>query len=550
MVETVAIFGGGVAGLSAAHELVERGFDVTVYEARDRFGGKARSHEVRLDAPGGPRLPGEHGFRFFPGFYWHVVDTMSRIPDGEGSVADNLVSTDETLVASAHGTEALEPTRTPSSVSDWLSVFAPPRMTDVPRREALFFGERMLELLTSCRERREAELEHVSWWEYVEADRMSRAYRRHVAQSTQSHVALRPEKASARSMGRVFLQLLRGHLDADLAAERVLNAPTSESWIDPWLDHLDRAGVSFEAGASLEALRVDDGAVSGATVERNGDTERVVADHYVAAVPVQVMRRLADADLRRAAPSLRGLDRLATDWMNGVQFYLSTDVALSAGHQVYTDSPWALTSISQHQFWETDAADRSDGAVRGVLSVIVSDWHTPGVVHDRPARECDPAEIREEVWAQLVRHLNRDGRTRLEEAEVVDWALDPAIEPREDGEGVRNADPLFVNTVGALEHRPSAETEIPNLSLAGDYVRTNTDLASMEGANEAARRATNAVLAHSDVDAERCAVREFPEPAVFDPLKAADRMQYRSGLPHPGAARRSVAGLFRPSGLL
>ncbi|WP_460503455.1 FAD-dependent oxidoreductase, partial [Hymenobacter agri] len=29
---TVAIFGGGVAGMSAAHELAERGFAVAVYE--------------------------------------------------------------------------------------------------------------------------------------------------------------------------------------------------------------------------------------------------------------------------------------------------------------------------------------------------------------------------------------------------------------------------------------------------------------------------------------------------------------------------------------
>ena len=27
-----------------------------------------------------PWLPGEHGFRFFPNFYKHVTDTMSRIP--------------------------------------------------------------------------------------------------------------------------------------------------------------------------------------------------------------------------------------------------------------------------------------------------------------------------------------------------------------------------------------------------------------------------------------------------------------------------------------
>jgi NADPH-dependent 2,4-dienoyl-CoA reductase/sulfur reductase-like enzyme len=45
-VATVAVLGGGVGGLSAAHELAERGFDVTVYEARDTFGGKARSLPV------------------------------------------------------------------------------------------------------------------------------------------------------------------------------------------------------------------------------------------------------------------------------------------------------------------------------------------------------------------------------------------------------------------------------------------------------------------------------------------------------------------------
>ncbi|MET8795179.1 FAD-dependent oxidoreductase [Nocardia sp. NPDC004568] len=41
----VAVFGGGMAGLSAAHELAERGFQVTVYEPAF-LGGKARSMPV------------------------------------------------------------------------------------------------------------------------------------------------------------------------------------------------------------------------------------------------------------------------------------------------------------------------------------------------------------------------------------------------------------------------------------------------------------------------------------------------------------------------
>ena len=51
---SVAILGGGVGGLSAAHELAERGFKVDVYELRDSFGGKARSMDVPDTAtPGG-----------------------------------------------------------------------------------------------------------------------------------------------------------------------------------------------------------------------------------------------------------------------------------------------------------------------------------------------------------------------------------------------------------------------------------------------------------------------------------------------------------------
>ncbi len=46
MRKTVAILGGGVAGLSAAHELAERGFKVHVYERKPVLGGKARSIPV------------------------------------------------------------------------------------------------------------------------------------------------------------------------------------------------------------------------------------------------------------------------------------------------------------------------------------------------------------------------------------------------------------------------------------------------------------------------------------------------------------------------
>ena len=77
----VTVIGGGVAGLTVAHELAERGFEVHVYEARNAWGGKARSQPVVGSGTGGRRdLPGEHGFRFYPRFYRHLIDQMQRIP--------------------------------------------------------------------------------------------------------------------------------------------------------------------------------------------------------------------------------------------------------------------------------------------------------------------------------------------------------------------------------------------------------------------------------------------------------------------------------------
>ena len=102
MSDRVIVLGGGVAGLSAAHELSERGFRVSVFETRDALGGKARSFPVPGSArDGGLPLPGEHGFRFFPGFYQHLPHTMRRIPYGHRgrTVADNLVTASEVQIA-------------------------------------------------------------------------------------------------------------------------------------------------------------------------------------------------------------------------------------------------------------------------------------------------------------------------------------------------------------------------------------------------------------------------------------------------------------------
>src|SRR5919108_2306062 len=116
----VAILGGGVAGLTAAHELIGRGFEVVVLEARDIPGGKARSLPVPGSGTGGRAdLPAEHGFRFFPGFYQHLPDTMRRIPAGRRTVFDRLTGATRILLAQDDGrNEIIAGAHAPETLDD------------------------------------------------------------------------------------------------------------------------------------------------------------------------------------------------------------------------------------------------------------------------------------------------------------------------------------------------------------------------------------------------------------------------------------------------
>ena len=179
----MAVLGGGVSGLTAAHELVERGFEVSVYE-RKALGGKARSIPVPGSAAGERSpLPGEHGFRFFPGFYHHVPDTMRRIPfpGNPNGVWENLVDATDSKFAPAGGRAdgylfGFAPDPREALTVDGLRRLIVEELVKhqgVPPHEAEYFAERLLVFLTSCDERRFGQWEHVSWWDFVGAERRS-----------------------------------------------------------------------------------------------------------------------------------------------------------------------------------------------------------------------------------------------------------------------------------------------------------------------------------------------------------------------------------------
>jgi uncharacterized protein with NAD-binding domain and iron-sulfur cluster len=538
----VAVLGGGVGGLSAAHELVERGFDVSVYEAKDQFGGKARSLAVPDTGKDGRRdLPGEHGFRFFPAFYRHLPDTMKRIPfNGNANVLGNLVNATRIDVPRAGKPGLILNARIPQNVEDWSLAFRDAFSgIGVPDNEVLFFVDRLFALLTSCPERRIAEYELIPWWTFIAAESHSADYQTLLGKGlTRSLVAVRAQEGSARTVGYTLLQLLFGLLTYG-GFDRLLNGPTTDVWITPWITYLKGRGVKLQSGVKVTAFHASDRKISSVTVETAATEQTIVADYYISALPIEVMTPLVDDSLKALAPSLGNLARIRTAWMNGIQFYLAQDVSLEFGHTLYADSPWALTSISQRQFWgEGGLAEFGDGKTGGILSIDISDWETPGMLYGRPAMQCSQDEIKKEVWEQIKVHLNVNGAEVIRDENLLGWFLDPDIQ-FPNPSSVTNLEPLMINTAGSLQFRPEVSTEISNLFLASDYVRTYTDVACMEAANEAARRAVNALLERAGSAAEPAGVWPLQEPDYFAPLIEYDRLRFRLALPNAGGVLAS-----------
>src|SRR3954469_5740061 len=543
----VAVLGGGMAGLAAAHELAERGFKVDVYE-RKALGGKARSIPVKATAAGGRKpLPGEHGFRFFPGFYHHVPDSMRRTPFGKNAngVHDNLVDATETKSPRTNGRPdgtvfgvAPDPNeaRTPEGMQRILmEEFSGHGLRG---DELAYFSSRVMVFLTSCDERRYGQWEHVSWWDFIKAEGKSEEYKKVLARGlTRAVVAAKERKASTRTignMGEAFVYNFQGRGN-DGAPDRVLDLPTNEAWIDPWVKLLRARGVRFHVGHAIEALDMAHGHVAAARArDRHGRRRWVEADWFVSAMPAERARRLWSRDVLRLDPHLKLMDELFVDWMNGIQFSLRKPLNIVRGHMTFIDAPWALTALTQGQFWADRkfTRDYGDGHVVDCLSVDISDWDTPGIVYRKVAKRCTRPQVAHEVLEQIKLHLNDNGSDVLTDDMIHSWHLDPSIAWHPRRRRNTNDEPLLVNTVGTWEKRPSGRTKVPNLFLAGDYGQTNGDLATMEGANESGRAAVNALLDASGSRAPHVQMFSLYDPPEFEAAKAADLQLYRAGQPN------------------
>jgi hypothetical protein len=229
--------------------------------------------EVRVKGRG--VVPGEHGFRYFPGFYRHLFDTMRRTPvlqrgdDRFGAamrtVFDNLVSTEATwLVVSKEdarpdGTKEKGellvnfPRRPPQSVQTTLTILESfVRDLGYSAQDVSRLTTKLFQYMTSSTERRAGEFEDLTWWDFIEGERFSDVCRKHMELGPEVLGAMTASESEARTQGNCVTQLLIDQLSGRALTDATLNGPTSVAWFDPWRDYLVYRGVKFIRGKLVD----------------------------------------------------------------------------------------------------------------------------------------------------------------------------------------------------------------------------------------------------------------------------------------------------------
>ncbi len=441
MAKTTIIVGGGLAGLAAAAALAQRNVSVTLLESRPRLGGRASSF---IDRETGTCIDNcQHVSMGCCTNFRHFCDTVG--------LSDLFRREPELYFIGRDGVvNRLTASRLPSPFHLWPSLR---KVSYLNRRDRSLLAQGLRELVKShpshgndqtfaewLRQHRQTSAAIERFWSVVLVSALS---------ETLDRIAV----SAAR---KVFVD---GFL-ANREGWQVLipAVPLDELYGSRLTEWLTRRGVTVRLQSGVKRLVIDEN-VATAVELRSG--ERLRADDFIVAVPHHLVPALLPESLR-AHPQFVGIMELEYAPISSVHLWFDRPIT-SLPHAVL------IGRLSQWMFNRTILQrDLPDDRLFYYQIVISAGRHLVG----RSQQQTIGEVVRDlaEVWP------NTAGAKRVHSRLVTEHKAVFSVKP------------------GAEELRPTGQSPISNLQLAGDWTRTGWP-ATMEGAVRSGYRAAENVLA-------------------------------------------------------
>lgn len=452
---SAVVIGGGIAGLSAAASLAERGVRVTLLEGEETWGGRARS----WDLPDGRSM--SRGFHAFFRQYYTLRALLSRA-DPRLGMLESIGDYPLQLAGGPRDSFRGIPRTPPLSVAAF-ALRSPSMPLAQLARVDLRAAAGLLRVRFPDTFR---ELDGISAQRFLDELRFP-ADARHLALEVFARSFFAdPREFSAGELAGMFHAYFMGSAEG-LVFDVPRDAYSRCLW-DPVVRVLRGLGVDARTGTPVEAVGLAGGAVRVRTAEAE-----IEADAVVVAVDPRSARSVIEGISSRAPGWERWRDRVRAE-RNAPPFavhrlWLDRPVAASTPGFLGTSGFGPLDNVSVLDRFEGTAARWAREHAGSVVEL-----HAYALTETGPAAE---RALRAELRRRLE-HLHPELRGAGTVAE--EWL-------------VRDDCPLI--GLRPWQERPTAATPDPRLVVAGDWLRTDAPVALMERAAVTGLQAADALLA-------------------------------------------------------
>ncbi len=494
--KSIVIFGAGIAGLSAAHELAQLGYSVSVYEATDQPGGFFRSSRLSQN-----NMPTEYSWHGMGPWYHNTFDLMQHIPFNEkGSIYDLALSRPLDFGIFPDTDKA----------QFYVGLKSIPEMFRMSTWEFIKWSYLMLKTWTS-NNRSKIKYDKINAaqaWKPLLKDKAYKAWRSCFGPWFGSDWP----KVSLQTTGEFFKKQLTSKPPHPHKADQdgpawtqdagigwlLLKGPSSEYWFNPWVKYLKEKGVKFFWEKALTKLEFDGATIIAAFC----GGKNIQGEIYILA-----LNPFITADILSENPALEEQEELKLFKpliQGGPHTQVSFRLAFSEKIKfprvrtaiVVSDSEFNLTLFAEEQVWDKEV-DLGQN-IRSLWTGTSCISSVPGRIYHKPVNTCTKEEFIEEVKAQifscgalndLIKEAN-NGRG-LKEFPLIkievwrEWEFSSA--------GIKPLQPKWVNTTNTQAYLPTQKTPVSNLFLAGAHTKTQAQVWSIEGAVESGRRAAKSI---------------------------------------------------------
>lgn len=457
------VIGGGIAGLAAATGLAERGITVEILEREPHLGGRVAGWTEQLDGPGvadslaGTEVANNRGFHAFFRQYYNLRAMLRR---SDPSLQRLRAVPDYPLVDGhgRHDTFRGLP-QTPPWNAIVFALRSPTfRFRDLVRIDAKAAAPLAMVSVPGIYE----QLDDVDAGTFLTDINFPDAARHLAFEVFARSFFARPDRLSAAELAAMFHIYFLGSSEGLVFDVADANFDTA-LW-NPLGDYLAGLGVKLRTGVSAESVALED---NGQFQVHTDENAMITADAVVLATDLGALQRivaaspgLGDEDWRRRVAALE----LAPPFL--VQrLWLDKPVNADRAPFLGTGGLEPVDNISVVSNYERQAAEWA--RAHGGSVVEVHAYSVPG----------DSPELRRQMLARLHQIYPETAGAQILAERVL----------------VKQDCPLF--SPGSFAQRPTVDTPVPGLMLAGDGIRIDLPVALMERAATTGWSAANRLLA-------------------------------------------------------